>query len=233
MKACDVAIIGAGPYGLSIAAHLKAAGVDFESSASPWICGSVTCPKACILSPRGLPQAFLTLAEAFHSRPIAGSMDCPTGALDPLCPSMSSALTAWSSSAGLCLSRTGIRRARRREGTGFSITLGNGEVFYAQRVVVAVGLTHYAYLPEELACLPAKFVSHSYKHGELDGPEDKEVGILGAGASALSTLRHYFTRQERECKSSRVVPASVFTTRRKRSLHIAYGLLHSQNRSPA
>ena len=30
MANCDVAIIGAGPYGLSIAAHLKASGIDFR-----------------------------------------------------------------------------------------------------------------------------------------------------------------------------------------------------------
>src|ERR1700683_2015997 len=30
MAQCDVAIIGAGPYGLSVAAHLRATGVDFR-----------------------------------------------------------------------------------------------------------------------------------------------------------------------------------------------------------
>src|ERR1700760_1616078 len=35
MKVCDVAIIGAGPYGLSIAAHLRAAGVDFRIFGKP------------------------------------------------------------------------------------------------------------------------------------------------------------------------------------------------------
>ena len=30
MNKCDVAIIGAGPYGLSLAAHLRAAGVNFR-----------------------------------------------------------------------------------------------------------------------------------------------------------------------------------------------------------
>jgi len=35
MSKCDVVIIGAGPYGLSIAAHLKALGVDFRIFGSP------------------------------------------------------------------------------------------------------------------------------------------------------------------------------------------------------
>ena len=35
MNSCDVAIVGAGPYGLSTAAHLKAAGVNFRIFGSP------------------------------------------------------------------------------------------------------------------------------------------------------------------------------------------------------
>ena len=35
MTVCDVTIIGAGPYGLSIAAHLKARGVDFRIFGNP------------------------------------------------------------------------------------------------------------------------------------------------------------------------------------------------------
>src|ERR1035441_5387123 len=35
MKNCDVAIVGAGPYGLSIAAHLTAMGVNFRIFGNP------------------------------------------------------------------------------------------------------------------------------------------------------------------------------------------------------
>src|ERR1019366_1767293 len=35
MENCDVAIVGAGPYGLSLAAHLKAAGISFRIFGSP------------------------------------------------------------------------------------------------------------------------------------------------------------------------------------------------------
>lgn len=35
MTIIDTAIIGAGPYGGSITAHLKAQGVSFDSSAAP------------------------------------------------------------------------------------------------------------------------------------------------------------------------------------------------------
>jgi thioredoxin reductase len=68
---------------------------------------------------------------------------------------------------------------------GFQVTLGNGEVFTARRMVVAVGLTYYEYLPPELAALPNDFLTHSSKHGELDHFKGREVAVVGAGASAL------------------------------------------------
>ncbi len=73
----------------------------------------------------------------------------------------------------------------RRSSAGFEVTLGNGEVFSALRIVVAVGLTSYEYMPPELAALPKEFVTHSSKHGALDHFKGREVAVVGAGASAL------------------------------------------------
>ena len=50
-KKCDVAIIGAGPYGLSLAAHLKAAGVDFRIFGSPMEFWLQHMPKGMHLTP--------------------------------------------------------------------------------------------------------------------------------------------------------------------------------------
>jgi len=41
----NVAIIGAGPYGLSVAAHLRGAGVPFEIYGSRSKAGANTCRK--------------------------------------------------------------------------------------------------------------------------------------------------------------------------------------------
>ena len=186
MKACDVAIIGAGPYGLSIAAHLKAAGVDFRVFGKPMDMWISHMPKGMHLKSEGFASSLFDPGGSFPLEAYCRQHGLPYRRIGSPVP-----LDVFSAY-GLEFQRRFVPELEqefvervRREGTGFSITLGNGEVFYAQRVVIAVGLTHYAYLPEELACLPAKFVSHSYKHGELDGLKDKEVGILGAGASAL------------------------------------------------
>jgi thioredoxin reductase len=68
---------------------------------------------------------------------------------------------------------------------GFRVTLRNGEVLAARRVVAAVGITHFAYMPPVLSELPEEFVTHSSRHSTLDHFKGKEVAVIGAGASAL------------------------------------------------
>lgn len=67
---------------------------------------------------------------------------------------------------------------------GFGLRLENGENLSAQRVVLAVGITHYEHIPATLCDMPPELVSHSAWHHELDGFRDKDVVVLGAGASA-------------------------------------------------
>lgn len=68
---------------------------------------------------------------------------------------------------------------------GFRVGLEEGEVFSARRVVVAVGLTHYHYLPPELSGFPESLVTHSSNHSDLSQFYGREVAVVGAGASAL------------------------------------------------
>jgi thioredoxin reductase len=72
-----------------------------------------------------------------------------------------------------------------RTSTGFRLTLSDGERLAARRVVVAVGLAYFPYIPSELAGLPPEFVTHSSVHSALDHFNKREVAIVGAGASAL------------------------------------------------
>jgi thioredoxin reductase len=76
--------------------------------------------------------------------------------------------------------------------TGFRIRLGDGEVLEARRVVVAVGLSYFAYVPPVLSALPEELVSHSSRHSTLDHFKGREVAVVGAGASAvdLAALLH-------------------------------------------
>jgi len=46
MVKVENAIVGAGPYGLSIAAHFRAAGIESLVIGQPMACGETTCLRA-------------------------------------------------------------------------------------------------------------------------------------------------------------------------------------------
>ena len=50
---------------------------------------------------------------------------------------------------------------------------------------MAIGLTHYKYMPPNLASLPEEFVTHSSKHNTVDNFKGRDVAVVGGGASAL------------------------------------------------
>jgi thioredoxin reductase len=71
------------------------------------------------------------------------------------------------------------------EGDGFVVGLDTGETFRARQVVLAVGVTHFGYVPEALANLPSEYVSHSAQHSDVARLRGRSVAVIGAGSSAL------------------------------------------------
>lgn len=68
---------------------------------------------------------------------------------------------------------------------GFRLQLQDGETFRARNVVLAVGITHFDYVPESLGHLPAEFLSHSACHREVEPFRGKDVVVIGGGSSAM------------------------------------------------
>jgi len=75
---------------------------------------------------------------------------------------------------------------------GFTLTLDDGELVKSRRVVLAIGITHFQHIPDNLAHLPSEFLSHSYCHRDLEAFRGRTVIVLGGGASAtdLAALLH-------------------------------------------
>ncbi len=68
---------------------------------------------------------------------------------------------------------------------GFRLGLEDGETATARQVVLAVGITHFQYVPANLAHLPPEYLSHSYRYHDLERFRGHKVVVIGAGSSAL------------------------------------------------
>ena len=68
---------------------------------------------------------------------------------------------------------------------GFLLGLETGETLTAKRVILAVGITHFAHVPANLRHLPSEFLSHSFQHSELESFRGRSVAVIGAGSSAI------------------------------------------------
>lgn len=186
MRNCDVAVIGAGPYGLSIAAHLKGMGIDFRIFGRPMHTWLNHMPRGMRLKSEGFasylydPGMKFTLADyckeyGLHYADIGSPVPIET-------------FTAY----GLEFQRRFLPEleekmivSMKKSSGGFEIKLEDGEVFTARRVVMAVGLTHFEYMPPMLAALAGEFVTHSARHTTFERFKGREVAVIGAGASAL------------------------------------------------
>ena len=76
--------------------------------------------------------------------------------------------------------------------SGFRLQLDTEEIVFARKVVIAAGISHFRYLPPLLSDLPKEFVTHSADHHSLARFADRDVTVIGAGASSmdLAALLH-------------------------------------------
>ena len=143
----DVAIVGAGPYGLSVAAHLRRSGLSVRQFGLPMHLWRANMPRGMFLKSQGFasnlsdPQGQLTLGAFCRA---TGRPYADYGLPVPLDTFV--AYGQWfQAAAGLDVEEvlvTGVSPA----GDGYQLTLADGETLRARQVVVAVGVEHFAYL---------------------------------------------------------------------------------------
>lgn len=186
MTQCDIAIIGAGPYGLSIAAHLRARGVDVRIVGHPMHTWLAHMPKGMRLKSEGFASSLSDPDSTFTLKAYCKEKGLPYA--DIGLPVPLEVFCAY----GLEFQRRFVPDLKdqlvtslQRASGGFQLRLEDGEVISARRVVMAVGLTHYDSMPPILSALPEQFATHSCRHNTVDQFKGREVVVVGAGASAL------------------------------------------------
>ena len=179
-------IVGAGPYGLSVAAHFRGRGIPFRIFGRPMDSWLNHMPKGMMLKSDGFasniydPDGELTLKQFCGEQGIKYSDAGVPVRLDTfsayglafrdrLLPELEDKLVV----------------SLDRGPEGFVLRLEDGETVTARRIVLAVGITHFEYVPANLAKLPPEFVSHSFRHANPEAFRGRRVVVIGGGASAI------------------------------------------------
>ena len=186
MPNCDVAIVGAGPYGLAAAAHLRTVkGLEVRVFGVPMEFWRSSMPRGMLLrsawsaSSIADPQAALTL-DAYKnfsgnhlSAPVSLERFIDYGlwfqrAMVPdVCPAKISLI--------------------EQNHSGFRLALSDGKTLTACRVVVATGLSAFAFKPPQFANIPRSHASHTSEQHDLNQFAGKKVAVVGGGQSALES----------------------------------------------
>jgi Pyridine nucleotide-disulphide oxidoreductase len=203
----EVAIVGAGPYGLSLAAHLRSAGADFRVIGHPMEAWRNHMPEGMLLKSDGFasnlydPQGEYPLSRHCRELGIAYDDKRTRVRLDTFVDY------------GLAFARrfvpeltVALVQSLRREGSGFELRLDDGSLVMARRIVVAVGVGRFKNIPEKLRRLGDQ-VSHSYDHRDLSVFTGRRIAVVGAGASAIDIaglMRDHDADVELICRADRL-----------------------------
>ncbi len=183
--ASPAVIVGAGPYGLAVAAHLRWAGIDARVYGEPmgfwrhqmpegmwlrsaWEASTIADPWGCLSL-----EAFEAAGGRRLSRPIH---------LDDFV-----AYGCW-------YRRHVVPELDQRKvasidlgSDGFKLLLEDGEPLHARRVVIATGPAPFPWCPPQFAGMSHCLVSHSAEHRHLGRFAGQRVAVVGGGQSALES----------------------------------------------
>jgi hypothetical protein len=180
-----VIIIGAGPYGLSIAAHLAKAGIRtrvFGRCMETWATGM---PNGMFLKSAAAATDISDPDRQFTIEAFCALRGIPYDPLEMLLPV--DLFTAY----GLAFQRKFVPHLEAQMVTrvtgvrgGYELALDDGTVIRAAHVIIATGIRRFGKVPEALASLPAGYLSHSSEASDLSHLRGRNVIVLGGGSSA-------------------------------------------------
>jgi cation diffusion facilitator CzcD-associated flavoprotein CzcO len=175
-------VIGAGPYGLSVAAHLGAKGLPMRVFGKPMEFWLKMPPKMYLKS----SWSALNISDpwgAYNLKRFAKSFSVHKQEPVPLQVFLD--YGEWFQKQAVPVIDQTYVKFLVQDGEGFHLDLADERSVKAKKVVVATGIASYANIPGNLAHLPRELLSHSQDHQDFSSFKDKSVIVIGSGQSAL------------------------------------------------
>ena len=188
MSDIDALVVGAGPYGLSISAHLDALGVAHRVVGRPMDTWRAHMPAGMCLKSEPYGSAFAEPGHGHDLEDYSREHGYPyQRRLGPVTLERYLGYGDWF--AGRLVPKVEdltVTRIARVDG-GFTVEFEEAGPVRVRQVILATGPLAYVRRPDGLSGLPADLVSHSSDHHRLEKFRGRKVVVIGAGQAALET----------------------------------------------
>lgn len=186
MTKLDAVIIGAGPYGLSAAAHLRTIkGLEYGIFGKPMSFWDQNMPEGMFLRSNWTATQIAGPGSSLSLEAFIAASGTPFSTPVPVDRFVQY---------GLWYQRQGVGDVDQRcitrveaDQKGFRVTVQDRETIWARRVIVAAGIGSFASRPAEFAGLPGALASHTSEHRDFREFSGKRLLIVGGGQSALES----------------------------------------------
>jgi thioredoxin reductase len=188
MKEIETAIIGAGPYGLSIAAYLKAAGLPFQIFGTPLESWRSFMPRGMILKSERFASSLWDPERKYTLERYSAEKNIPYQPYGhPLGLEDFLEYGDWFRSRAVGdIHDIKVKRIDAAP-RGYALELADGTKLTCREAILATGYMAFQSRPRELSDIPEPLCFHSARLNDLSAFAGRDVVIVGAGQSAIET----------------------------------------------
>lgn len=178
----DLIIIGAGPYGISVAAHAAAKKLSYKLFGYPMDFWKNQMPQNMYIR---TPHDLVSFSDPEGEYTIQlFAKETNTDLESPLPRTVFVRYAFWfAERAGIQFTSELVRNVSYN-GSFYTITAESGDKLEAKNVVIATGVKDFQFIPSLYSELPESYVSHTLGYTSFDEFRDKYVVVVGSGQSA-------------------------------------------------
>ncbi|NOU73447.1 SidA/IucD/PvdA family monooxygenase [Paenibacillus sp. LMG 31458] len=178
----DLIIIGAGPYGISLAAHAIANNLSYRILGYPMDFWKNQMPQNMFIR---TPHDFCSFSDAQDELTIHRfAKETGVELVTPLPRPIFVDYAMWFAKEAGVEFTPELVTTLSKDGEDYLIETETGQSFQAKNVIIATGVEHYKYMPDLFQSLPAHLVSHTSGYTSFQAFADKNVAVVGSGQSA-------------------------------------------------